>query len=132
MRAPEKEFCDACSRKRDLRKMALNEHKTFRVRIGQRPQEHSVYYRENGAVDAKAESECEERDQGKGGTFAEHTQPVAEISPAHLQNRFPARRANDFLRAFEIAALQAHGAKRILAAHPLLHSSFGCHVQEVV
>ena len=62
MLAPEKEFCDACSRKRDLRKMALNEHKTFGIRIRQRPQEHGVHYSEDGAVDAKAESECEERD----------------------------------------------------------------------
>ncbi len=39
-------------------------------------------------------------------------------------------RADDFLRNFRTPPLQAHGSKRILAAHPLLHLFFGCHLQE--
>src|SRR5882724_5155521 len=111
MLAPEKEFCDACSRNRDLREMPLNEHKTFGIRIRQRPQEHGVHYREDRAVDAKTESECEKSDDGKAWTFAEYTHSVAQVSPARLHERLPAARTDDFLRNFETASLQADCAK---------------------
>src|ERR1700746_2171446 len=121
MLAPEKEFCDACRRKRDLRKMALNEDKTLGIWIRQRPQERGVHYSEDGAVDAKAESECEKSDDGKAWTFAEYTHSVAQVSPARLHKRFPAGRADRFLCNLKIPPLQADGAKGVLAAHPLLH-----------
>jgi len=38
--------------------------------------------------------------------------------------------ANLFLRDFEIAPLQTHSAKRILAAHAVLHLFFSRHVEE--
>src|SRR5207244_13563432 len=37
-------------------------------------------------------------------------------------------RTHDFLRKFEPASLQAHSAKGILAAHPVLHLLFGGHL----
>ena len=39
-------------------------------------------------------------------------------------------RADDFHRNFRTPPLQAHGSKRILAAHPLFPLFFGCHLQE--
>src|SRR6266404_6456157 len=129
MLAPEKEFCDACSRNRDLREMPLNEHKTFGIRIRQRPQEHGVHYREDRAVDAKTESECEKSDDGKAWTFAEYTHSVAQVSPARLHERFPVARANGFLCKFKAAALQPNGAKGILATHALFHLFIRFHLQ---
>src|SRR5213082_2850377 len=52
-----------------------------------------------------------------------------QILPARLHKKFPAARADDFLAAFEIASLQAHGAKRILTTYALPHLFCRCHFQ---
>src|SRR6266576_2136403 len=64
-------------------------------------------------------------DGSEAGILAEHSCAKAQVLPTRRQKRFPAGRADDFLRNFETPPLQAHGAKRILAAHPLLYLFFG-------
>src|SRR5215469_783553 len=100
MLAPEKELCGACRRKRDLWKMALNEHKTLGTRIRQRPQQHGIYYREDGAIDAKTESECKKSDERKARTLTKYAETVTQITPAGLHEKFPDAGANDFLADF--------------------------------
>ena len=65
---------------------------------------------------------------GKAGRLAEHADGEAQILQASFHKRFPACRADDFLRNFETATLQAHGANGFPTAHALLHLFFGCHL----
>src|SRR5439155_1565922 len=72
-------------------------------------------YAKDGRIGTYAERKSEDCDEGEPERFAEHTDGEAQILPQRFDKGFPARRADDFLRNFEIAPLQAHGAKRILA-----------------
>src|SRR5215469_1647282 len=128
MLAPEKEFCDTCRRKRDLWKVALNKNKAVGMWIRQGPQQHGVYYREDGAVDAEAESECQKSDGRKAGSLTKYTQCVAQILPARFHKGFPAARADDFLADIEASSFQADCAKSFCAAHPAFHLLVGCHL----
>jgi hypothetical protein len=56
---------------------------------------------------------------------------ATSVKPGLLRVHYglPATRADDFFRDFEIASLQAHGTKRIPAAHALLHLFVGGHFE---
>jgi len=75
-------------------------------------------------------AKCDHSHGGKAWTPAQHARAEAQILPQRLDKRFPADRADDFLRNFGASSLQTHSSKRILAAHTLLHLFFGCHIQE--
>src|SRR6267378_172820 len=65
-----------------------------------------------------------------GDDYAALSLPMfQELSPSQKVFRFPGCRTDDLLRDFEIASLQAHGAKRILATHALFHLFTCFHLQ---
>src|SRR5258708_18757814 len=101
----------------------------LRVGYGQELQHHRINECKNrrGGSDTQGEREHNSSREPKG--FEERTNAKAHISPTRLDERFPTGGANDFLADFEVAALQTHRAKGILAAHPLLHLFFGGHLQ---
>ena len=109
----------------------LTSHNSVWIAIRQRYQKHGVHYAENCRISADAEGKREQDDRSEAGGLAEHADGEAQILPQCFYKKFSAGRANDFLGNFETSALQAHRAKRILAAPPL-SSFFGCHPQEAV
>src|SRR6266478_2292348 len=87
-------------------------------------------YGENCRVQSDSQSQRENYGGSKSWILAQHASSEAQILPQRLDKRFLAGRADDFLCNFETPPLQAHGAKRILAAHSLLHLFLGCHLEE--
>src|SRR5262249_52652843 len=107
-------------------------HNALRVWIGQRAYQDGIDQAENRSGGADAESESEDCDGSEARRFAEHTEGEAQVLPAGFHEGFPAGRANLFLRSVEAAALEANGAKRLLAAYALFHLFFGGHFEEAV
>ena len=102
------------------------------VVVRERSQQDSVDQAEDSGVRADAEGKGEDGDGGEPRRLAQHANGKAQILPAGFHKRFPAGGADLFPRNVHPAALQAHGAKRILTAHALLHLFLGCHLQEAV
>src|SRR6202043_3742 len=90
-----------------------NSNQTLSALIRECSQEYGIDNTENSGARADAESECDHSHSGKSRALAQHACAEAQILPQRLHKRFPAGRADDFLRNFEIPSLQAYGAKRI-------------------
>src|ERR1700747_1793778 len=101
----------------------------LRIANRQRGPQRRVEERKYRSVGSDAERESQDGNGGEAGRFAQDAQTVAQILPARLHKKLPAASANDFLRNFETTAFQAHGAKRLRVAHPLLHLFGGLHLQ---
>ena len=93
--------------------------------VRQGPQQDGIYYREDGAVDAEAESECKKSDGGKARIPTKYTQTVVQILPTRFYKGFPAARTNDFLANFEASPVQADCAKGLLATYLRLDCTVG-------
>src|SRR5436309_12574088 len=91
-----------------------------------------IYEAEDCSVRADAKGKSQNSNTSEAGRLTQRAETEAQILPARLHERFPAGSPDDFLRNFETSLLQMHGAKRILATHPLLHLFFGRHLQEAV
>jgi len=91
-----------------------------------------VQQAEDGGVRADAEGQWNHSNSGKSGISAQRTQAEAHILPEGFHKRFPAGGADDFLRSFQVAAFQAHGPKRLLTAHPLVHLFFDSYPPEAM
>src|SRR5207244_7464955 len=77
-------------------------HQTLGILIGKVSQKDGIYNAENGGVGADAEGKSENRNGGEAGFVGQHAQAEAQILPQCLDKRFPAGRADDFLRNLEI------------------------------
>src|SRR6267142_2414938 len=87
-----------------------------------------IYEAEDCGVRADAKGKSQNSNTSEAGRLAQRAEAEAQILQQRLDKRFPSGRADDPPRNFETPLLQAHGAKRILAAHALLHLFFGCHL----
>src|SRR6266480_602423 len=103
----------------------------FGVLCGYTSEKQGVNNAEDGHIGRNPESRCQHRDDGESWRFAQNARCEAQILPTRRHKRFPAGRTDNFLCNFETPPLQADGAKRILAAHPMLHLFLSCHFEEV-
>src|SRR5215472_1014589 len=110
--------------------VALQNHdEALRLEIWQRRQNHAPHHAEHRSVCANAQGERENRNRAKAGIFSQDAQAEAQILPTGFYNGFPPRGPQNFLRALDGSLLQAHSAKRILAARSLLHLFSSCHLK---
>jgi hypothetical protein len=56
----------------------------LRLRVRQRPEQQRVDDREDGGVDADADGEGDERDEGESGRLSQHADAVAEVAGQRL------------------------------------------------
>src|SRR5580704_14363019 len=83
-------------------------HKAVGLRVWQRFEDDAVHDSKYGGVCSDAEGEREHDYCGEADILAKRSSREAQILPTCLHKRFPAGRADHFLRNFEGAALQAH------------------------
>ena len=99
----------------------------FRILHGQSAEKERIDHAEDGSVCADAESERQDCDGSEAGGLPERARSKAQILPQRLHKRFPAGRADDFLRNFKIPPLQAHCPKSFLPSDAVPHLCLGSH-----
>src|SRR5438552_9532397 len=80
----------------------------------------SIQHGKDPHIDPHAQGNRQHSCCRKARVLAEHTGSILQIAPARFYKRLPGGRTDDFLRNFQAAPLQAHGANGILTAHALL------------
>src|SRR5213080_36267 len=110
---------------------APDHHELLRVLVRKWAKDCGVQRAENGRIHTDAQGQCQHGDGSISAILAQHAQADAQILPAGFNEGFPAGGANDGPRNFEIALFQAHGAKRISAAHAVVHFFYSRHVEEI-
>jgi len=106
-----------------------DDHKLFRVRIGQRLQEHAVHDTENGGVCPDAKGQSQHGDGGKSGILEEHAGRKPEILQQRFKKRKPAAVAVVFFGLLHAAELDQRLTPRLFCAHPRAEIIFNVHLQ---
>ena len=78
----------------------IDHHQTISLRVWQSLQQNGIDHREDRGVGADSERQCEDDYRGESRIFAERADAIPQILPQPLNKRFPAGRADNFLRSY--------------------------------
>jgi len=94
-----------------------NPHKSFRLRIGERPQEHGVEHAEDRGVHANAERQDHYNDHGEAGVPTQCPQRIAAVLTHLLEPKRNPHTTRVFLDAQDISEPSECGDSRVFGQH---------------
>src|SRR6185295_9878502 len=101
----------------ELRRLLVEAHEPFRLRIGQRLDQHGIDDAEDGGVDADAERQCENSNQSYYSAFEQHPRPVAQILEQRLHSSPPGQDSG-FRIQDSVWSSSADDSRRIISRLP--------------